>query len=604
MSTNETEKQAELLDDRDIDPVTLQVIGGELDTIAQEMAYKLIRSSQSSLIRESEDLGAGLFTKDGREICESDTTPMQVGSMMPIPDQIFDALRERGYDPDTAIKPGDVFIHNHPHYGATHSPDMAILVPIFRDGTHIAWAATNAHHLDIGAATPGLAVDLEDVYAEGNLFRAIKLYDGGERVDQIWDFLTENIRTDGTVKNDIQAQISACQTGKRRYLELVDKHGYDTIQRAQDDLMAYAEALLRHEIGKLPDGTYTASSHFDDDGRNRGERLPVHAAVTIDGTDIHIDMSESADQTPTGFNVPFEGSTKVCAYFVVRAVLMDTYTHDEFIPQNSGTFEPISVEAREGCLFNPQPPAAAFARSYMCVRMCDVVMEALSEVAPERVCAGTGAHGYFISYAGTDNDGEYWLYVEVNEGSYGGRPERDGMDAVDVLFSNTQNQPSEDIELTYPVTVHQYELNTEDSPGAGETRGGFGIIRELEFHTDVSVTSSADGHTQRRWGFAGGKDGSQGSLTHITEDGDTQSLPAKNSGYKFAAGDRIRIQTANGGGYGDPTDRPAKQVYDDYCDGFISASEARDSYGVVITDGALDREATANRRQQLSDTNE
>jgi N-methylhydantoinase B len=599
MATDQLE--GELLADRDIDPVTLQVLGGELDTIAQEMAYKLIRSSQSSLIRESEDLGAGLFTTDGREICESDTTPMQVGSMMTIPDQIAAALRERGYDPAEEITEGDVFIHNHPHHGATHSPDMAIFVPIFHAGEHVAWAATNAHHLDIGAATPGLAVDLEDVYAEGTLFRGIKLYDGGERVDQLWDFLGENIRTDGTVKNDIQAQISACRAGKRRYLELVADHGLATIQQAQDDLMAYSEALLRTEIEKLPDGTYTASSHLDGDGRNRGEQLPVHAAVTIDGTDIHIDMSESADQTPTGFNVPFEGSTKVSAYFVVRAVLMDTDTHDEFIPQNSGTFEPITVEAREGCLFNPKPPAAAFARSYMCVRMCDVLMEAFSQAAPEKVCAGTGAHGYFISYAGTDEDGDYWLYVEVNEGSYGGRPERDGMDAVDVLFSNTQNQPSEDLELTYPITVRQYELNTEDPPGAGTTRGGFGILRELEFHTDVSMTSSADGHTQRRWGFDGGTDGSQGSLTHITADGERIALPAKQSGYKFAAGERIRIQTANGGGYGDPEKRPPEQVHADYRDGFISAAEAERSYGVVIEDGELDAEATAAVRQRRAE---
>jgi N-methylhydantoinase B len=176
------------------------------------------------------------------------------------------------------------------------------------------------------------------------------------------------------------------------------------------------------------------------------------------------------------------------------------------------------------------------------------------------------------------------------------------MDAVDVLFSNTQNQPSEDLELTYPITVRQYELNTEDPPGAGTTRGGFGILRELEFHTDVSMTSSADGHTQRRWGFDGGTDGSQGSLTHITADGERIALPAKQSGYKFAAGERIRIQTANGGGYGDPEKRPPEQVHADYRDGFISAAEAERSYGVVIEDGTLDAEATAAVRQRRAES--
>jgi N-methylhydantoinase B len=158
------------------------------------------------------------------------------------------------------------------------------------------------------------------------------------------------------------------------------------------------------------------------------------------------------------------------------------------------------------------------------------------------------------------------------------------MDAVDVLFSNTQNQPTEDLELTYPLRIEQYELNTEDPPGAGRTRGGFGVLREMEFFTDVSVTSSADGHTQRRWGFDGGV------LV------DRSDLPAKVSGYKFDRGDRIRIKTANGGGYGDPHERPAQEVYDDYRDGFVSADEARSVYGVVVEDGELDREATARLR--------
>jgi len=584
----------------DVDPVTLQVIGGELDTIAQEMSYKLIRSSYSSLIRESEDLGAGLFTTDGREICESDTTPMQIGSMMPIARQIRAALRDRGLDPDEEIKPGDVFIHNHPHYGATHSPDMAIFVPIFYEGEHVAWSGTNAHHLDIGSATPGLAVDIEDVFAEGNLFRGVKLYDGGERVDQMWHYLKDNIRASRTVLNDVQAQISACHSGRKRYLELLDEHGLETIQQAQDDLMEYSESLLRAEIEKLPDGTYTASNHLDDDGRNRDERLPVHAELTVDGSDIIVDMSESADQTPTGFNMPFEGSTKVCAYFVVRAVLMDSYTHDEFVPQNSGAFEPVTVEAREGCIFNPTPPGAAFARSFIAVMMCDTLMHAFSEIAPERVSAGTGAAGYFVSYSGTggDNgdDDDYWLYLEIDEGSYGGRPERDGIDCTDVLFSNTQNQPSEDIELTYPIRIQEYQLNTEDPPGPGRTRGGFGALRQMEFQDDVSITSSADGHTQRRWGFDGGGDGSQSDWTHIVSDGENESLHAKVSGYKIPEGDSIRIKTANGGGYGHPHERPVEDVLADYMDDLITREHAREAYGVVIEDGEVDEERTATLR--------
>jgi N-methylhydantoinase B len=587
-----------LLQDRDIDPVTLQVIGGELDTIAEEMGYKLIRSSYSSLIRESEDMGAGLFAKDGRELCESDTTPLQVGSMIEYPRHIRNTLEERGYDPEEAIKEGDVFIHNHPHYGATHSPDLAILVPIFYEGEHIAWAATNAHHLDIGAATPGLAVDLEDVYAEGNLFRATKLYDGGERVDEMWHFIADNIRAPRMVLGDIQAQISACRTGVQRYVDLLDEYGLETIQRAEQELMDYSEALLRNEIEKLPDGTYEASSHLDDDGRNREVRLPVHVEVRVEGSEMTVDLSKSADQSPTGFNVPFEGSTQVGVYFTVRAMLMDTFTTDAYIPQNSGTFAPINVECREGCIFNPDPPASAFARSFAAIRMTDTLLKALSKIDPEKVCAGTGAHGYFISYAGTDENDEYWLYLEVDEGSYGARPERQGIDAVDVLMSNTQNQPTEDLELTYPIQVHQYELNTEDPHGAGRERGGHGIVRQQEFFTPVSMTSSADGHTQHPWGLQGGTEGSQGQLQHIHADGTVEEMHAKESGYKFDEGDQIRIKTANGGGFGDPHKRPVEEVYSDYLDGMVDVETAREAYGVVIENGEVNEARTAELRGQ------
>ena len=208
----------ENIEGRQIDPVTLQVIGGELDTIAQEMGHKLIRSSYSSIIRESEDIGSGILTADGRQIAEGDFTPMHVGTLIASVEGMYETIEERGQDPDDVITEGDVFIHNHPHHGATHSPDIAVMVPIFYEGEHIAWTATNAHHLDIGAATPGLAVDLEDMYAEGTLFKATKVYDQGERVESIWQLLEDNTRTPRTVLGDLQAQISSCNVGKRRYL--------------------------------------------------------------------------------------------------------------------------------------------------------------------------------------------------------------------------------------------------------------------------------------------------------------------------------------------------------------------------------------------------
>lgn len=584
-----------VLQDHEIDPVTLQVIGGEFDTIAQEMAYKLIRSSYSSIIRESEDMGAGIFTPDCRELCESDSTPMHVGSLIGYLDGMYQTFDERGVDRNEVINEGDVFIHNHPHYGASHSPDIGVAVPVFHNGEHVAWAANTAHHLDIGSATPGLAIDLEDMYAEGTLFRATKVYDQGERVDEIWNLIRDNVRTPREVIGDLQAQISSCHVGRERYLDLIEKYGLDEIQTAGEALMDYAEALLREEIRRIPDDTYHAQDFLDDDGRNRDTRLKIDVKVTVDGSDITVDLSDSADQTPTGYNVPFHGSTDVVTYFTIRSILMDTFTHDEYLPQNSGTFRPIQPKAREGSMFNPTPPTSAFARINQVDKMSDLIIEALAEAIPEKVCAGTCGQVYFVSYSGMDEDGDYWVYLEVNEGSYGGRPGSDGMDAVDALAHNTQNRPVEDIELSHPIRVEEYRLR-EDGHGAGRHRGGHGIVRQSTFLTDAVMTMEGDGNTYRPHGLFGGSDGTQGDLKHIKANGEVIDLYSKESGYKFEAGDSVRIQTASGGGYGDPYDRPAERVLKEYRDGLVSKEQAREEYGVIIDEDGIDESATTELR--------
>jgi N-methylhydantoinase B len=469
------------------------------------------------------------------------------------------------------------------------------MVPIFHEGEHVAWSANTAHHLDIGSATPGLAIDLEDMYAEGSLFRATKVYDAGERNEEIWNFIRDNVRTPREVIGDLQAQISSCNVGKDRYLALVDKYGLETLQNAGEALMDYAEALLRNEIRQIPDGTYYAEDYLDDDGRNRDKRLKIAAEVIVDGSDITVDMSKSADQTPTGYNIPFHGSTDVCIYFTVRSLLMDTFVHDEYLPQNSGTFEPVHPKARPGCMFNPTPPTSAFARINQVDKMSDLIIKALSEAIPDKVCAGTCGQVYFVSYGGRDENDEYWVYLEVNEGSYGGRPEADGLDAVDALVHNTKNRPVEDIELAHPMRVDRYHLR-EDGHGAGRTRGGHGIERQSTFLTDAVMTMEGDGNTYRPHGLFGGEGGTHGDLQHITADGDVIDLHSKESGYKFGEGDSVLIKTASGGGYGDPHERPAEQVYEDYLDDLVDAETARKSYGVVIEDDELDEEATADLR--------
>jgi N-methylhydantoinase B len=626
MSTDESERQRGLLEERELGPVTLQVIGGEFDTIADEMGNKMIRSSFSSIIRESEDLGSGLFLRDGREIAESDFTPMHVGSLPGYLRGMFECIEERGQTVEEVTNPGDVFFHNHPYYGASHSPDVAVVVPIFVDDELVAWSADTAHILDIGTATPGLAIDLYDTYAEGQMFKARKVISEGERIEEMWQHIRDNTRTPRMNEGDFEAMISAAEIGKERYLGLVDKYGQDTVKQAGEDLIAYAEDLLRSKVRDLPDGEWHETGYLDDDGRNRDQRIKIDVKVRIDGDDLTIDLTDSNDQVPTGFNCPVDGATKVAAYFTIRALLMDTYIHDEYIPQNSGTFEPVNVETRKGSIFDPNPPTAAYARINQVDMMGDLIMKALRNAMPERVMAGTCSQVFFTSYSGPDPESEgddYWVYLEVNDGSYGGRPDKDGVDCVGALIHNTRNRPTEDIELSHPMRVERYELR-EDGHGAGRHRGGHGVCRETTFLVDTVMSTEGDGKHHTPWGAFGGEDGDGAAMYHLRtadEDGsdatfysrrdqspdkmnfgddveEMKELYTKVTGHEFEPGDHFIVRSAMSGGYGDPYERPVEQVYNDYRDDLISDEIAREEYGVVIEDGELDREATETLRSE------
>ena len=320
---------------KDLDPITLQVIGGALHSIAEQMGNVLYRMSYSSIIRESQDLGAGLFDTEYNTLCESDSTPMHIGSL---PGYL------RGIEKTVPLgdwRPGDCVIHNHPYFGASHSPDIAIVMPVFFEGELVGFSANTAHHVDIGAATPGLIIDVPDMFAEGMLMNGLKLYEEGRRNEWLWKYIRDNTRVPSLVMGDLEAQIASAELGVRRFEELFGQYGRDTVLQATRQLMDYTEAMLRREIARIPDGDYTAEGFLDDDGRTRGVTLPVKCTVRVRGSDVEVDTTGSSDQVPTAYNVPFDGSTKVACFFAFRALLLDTYTHQEYIPQNEGSFRPV-----------------------------------------------------------------------------------------------------------------------------------------------------------------------------------------------------------------------------------------------------------------------
>lgn len=565
-----------------IDPVTVAVIQGGLENIAIEMGHKLMRMSYSSIIRESEDFGAALTDATGLQMCECKmSTPLQSG---PIPGYVRNVLEVLALR-DDPVRPGDVIMHNDPYGGASHGPDVAFCVPVFLSGTLIGWSVTTAHHLDIGALSPGSCgiVDAVDTYAEGLQFKAIKVYDQGVRNDAVWHILRANIRAQELVVGDMEAQIESARIGAARFLELVEHHSLDSVTAAFHDLMDYSERLMRDAIRELPDGAYTATTYLDgflDDPDPTRSKLPLVVTLKISGDDLVVDLTGTAPQLPDKpINMPLIGTVDCAVWLTIRSILLDTVTYGA-IPQNSGLTRPIEIVAPEGCLANPIFPAPVIARFCPGNQLADTVMKAFAQIVPHQVSAGIG-NLRVVAISGL-KDGNHWVHMEIMEGSYGGRFGMDGMDAVDTLYANTRNNPVEDIESHIPIRVERYELR-EDAMAAGQWRGGIGAIREFTFLDDAGFSLEGDGHAFEPWGFEGGAAGHTAALTLVHPDGTTQDLPSKVPYFKVKAGDRLVSYGPCGGGYGDASLRARDAIARDVADGLITSETARALFPQVET---------------------
>jgi N-methylhydantoinase B/oxoprolinase/acetone carboxylase alpha subunit len=560
------------------------------------MAGVLFRMSYSSIIRESEDLGAGIFDAQGRELCESDSTPMHIGSL---PWYIRGFLHRLGDD----VAEGDVIVHNHPYLGASHTPDVAVAVPIFHEEELLGFAAVTAHVLDVGGSFPGINADAFDVYAESKLYNGLRWYRRGQLNEDLDRMIFENVRTETMNRGDMNAMLAACELGRDRFLRLVQRYGVETVMSAGYDWMDYSERMLREQIAKIPDGVYEAPTGWlDDDARNRGVRLRVETKVVVEGDEITIDLTGSNDEVPTGFNVPFEGSLLVGAYYAVRTVLLDEVTFPEHVPQNDGVFRPVQVIAPKGTIFNPMFPRACFSRFTQVQRVVDNTILALAEALPTQVTAGNSAGLHFCSYSGfLEESGQYWIYLEVNEGSYGGRFGKDAMDSVDNLMANTRNNPIEELDMRFPVRCDQYELRPEPA-APGKWRGGIGIVRRNRFLVDGTYSCEGDRQHDPPRGVFGGWDGLVASCRKNPDTSREEHLDAKVTGIPFPAGEFIEFREPNAAGYGDPLERPAEQVREDVLDDFTTIELAHDAYGVVFADEQtleLDEEATERLRAEL-----
>ena len=549
-----------------VDAITAAVIGGSLRSIADEMGYRLARMSYSSIIRESEDFGCAICDAQGRQLCEAtQSTPLQSG---PIGGYLAGIAR-RFEEIGDAWHEGDVVVHNHPYYGASHQPDVGFAVPVFVDGELVGFSVTTAHHLDLGALTPGSCgiVNAGDAFAEGLLLNAVKVEEAGRRNESAWRIIRDNCRIPHLVVGDMEAQVAAAKLGAARYAALIREHGLTTVRAAAEHQMDHAERLLRNEIAKLPDGTYAAEGFIDgflDHPDPRYSNLRIAVAVTVSGSDLHVDLDGTAEQVDLPINMPFVGTTDIAIHVMLRSLLLDTDRHDA-VATNAGLFRPVTISAPLGTLTNPRFPAPTIARFCPGNIVADVVMRALAPVLPEGVAAGVG--NLKVAAFSGEIDGGAWVYMDILEGSYGGRFGKDGQDAVDTLYANTRNNPIEDIESHYPLRIRRYELR-DDGTGNGRWRGGRGSIREIEFLADGGFSLEGDGNSIAPPGLFGGGEGTPGSVTMNPGTPDERSLPSKLPYTRVTAGEVLRLVGPCGGGYGAPDERDPAARERDMADGF------------------------------------
>jgi len=542
------------------DPTTLEIYRALFTSVAEEMGIALRRTAFSPNIKERRDYSCAVFDSRGRVIAQGDHMPVHLGSM---PMAVAAALRE--VDP----KPGEVVALNDPYAGGTHLPDVTLVTGVFavRDGgkgsqgegekkknrrlpssprppilpSPLFYVANRAHHADIGGATPGSMGLATDIYGEGLRIPPVRLVRNGQIDADMMRLLLANVRGNNERRGDFEAQIGSLQIGANRLLEIVDRRGVRETAEYANQLISYSARIMRQVIDIIPNGTYEAEDCLDDDGIN-AEPVRVRVRIDIKRDKAIVDFTGSAQQVAGAINA-VEAITVSAVSYVFRCLV------GAEIPASAGLMEPIEVIAPQGTVVNALPPASvAGGNVEMSQRIVDVVFKALARALPDRIPAASQGTMNNLTVGGIDlrNDQEF-SYYETIAGGLGARPTLDGMNGVHTHMTNSLNTPAEAMEYAYPLRVREYRLR-HGSGGRGKYRGGDGVIREIETLVPARMSLLADRRKHGPYGLSGGEEGKTGTNV-IVRDGENIDVPAKGS-HELKAGDRIRIETPGGGGWG------------------------------------------------------
>lgn len=579
---------------RSADPFTLEVLRGLLQSVPREMGVTLKKTSFHPIFNEVNDFSCTLVDARGDMIAQSVSNPPQLGTTE---SSVKAALEEIGPD---ALEPGDVVIHNDPFRGGNHLPDVTILAPVFSGGELVLIPANRGHHGDIGGARPGsFAGDSTSIFQEGVRIPPLKLYERGRLNRGVFELLMANVRTPHYMRGDLRAQVAACETGRLRIREMIDRYGWPTIRAACAYAIDHSERLIRREIARWPQGTFEFEDFLDSDGIDAGRPVRLHARVDVRGSDLYFDF-EGSDPQVRG---PVNATYGVLCSATYNAVLCLT---DYRIPTNHGCYRPIHIRAPPGTVVNAQFPAPVVGgNTETNNRITDAIWAALGRALSDRVPAADMGTTFNVSAGGVDHRTQrYYVWYLSPPGGMGARPRKDGMGGV--VGAKLGGFPAhislETFETRFPWFCYEYSF-APDSGGPGEFRGGLGVIWRIGPEGGpAELTVNTDRIFLSPYGLFGGYPGRHGRVV-VTSSAETEEGTETGKGsFAVPEGSTLLLRTPGGGGYGSPLRRDPDAVRRDVENGVVTAERAHEDYGVVLVpDGlAVDVEATRTLRERLA----
>jgi N-methylhydantoinase B len=553
-----------------MDAITVQVLRNKITSLIDEMHYHFYRSGYSTIIRESRDFSCVILDRQGRLIV---APPMFFHA--PVYRHLVGRILELyapGGTGGSAIREGDVFVSNHPYEGGLpHVSDMAFVAPVFAAGEIVAFAGSIAHKADVGGAVPGsTSANATEMFQEGMLLPPIKIWDGGQTLPDIERLILANSRQPALMRGDIKAQIAVTQMGAARVKELCERFGAATVTEAFARILAGAAAELKAAIAKLPEGSASAEGYLDSDGVAVDQPVKLAVTVTIKDGIASFDFSGSDPQAKGPINLR-PSMVEACVFYCLIGNLGPN------LHFNDGMRDVVRLAFKPRTVTNAAPPASVSNYQMVNLMLVDVILEALGKLNPGRAIAHSGASSALGIAWHRGRPGQSAMQYEIAGSAYGAGVGYDGATATATHLSNLHTTPIEILESEFPCRIARFDL-VPDSGGAGEWRGGLALAREYELLESATVVRRFNKTRFPPQGLAGGKTGSRARF--VVRLGSADEFETKASArVEMAAGERFLLQSAGGGGYGDPAKRDAAALARDLTEGYVTAEGAMRDYG-------------------------